>query len=194
MGIFRNRNEEVIDLSDDGLIAVDTESTATAADLSFDTENVSEGVPAESNDAESMTTTDDLVQEERVQREDQWKQAALSTAEHWPQVKGDLRALVSKMVEISRRYGDDQLWQRAPEGLMREAAMEMYGLPKVLDSGALSSAVRQAHEHGMQFASRQAKSKAGLAPSAVRRSKASVPSEEERIINQMRKARRTSIF
>lgn len=97
------------------------------------------------------------------------------------------------MVEISCRYGDETLWQRAPGGLMREAAVELFGMPRRSDPAVLAEVVRQAHQQGRQQALQQQQAKAGLSPH-ISQQQPAAPSAEEQIIHDMMRARSSAIF
>ena len=123
-----------------------------------------------------------------------WQEAARSVADHWPQIKGDLPALLARMKAISESYGDPTLWQRAPAGIMREAAVELYGMPSRPDDGALYQAVRAAHEQGRKAAADRRRALAGLAPPQISRSAPPPLTEEEKILQDMRRARKGRLF
>ena len=52
------------------------------------------------------------------------------------------KTLVEKMVEISSRYGDGYLWRKNPEGMLMQAAMELWGPPKVINQQAVAAAAQ----------------------------------------------------
>lgn len=52
------------------------------------------------------------------------------------------KTLVEKMVEISSRYGDGYLWRRNPEGMLMQAALELWGPPKVINQQAVAAAAQ----------------------------------------------------
>lgn len=129
-----------------------------------------------------------------AEQERRWQEAARSVAGHWPQLKQDLPALLTRMKAISERYGDPDLWQRAPAGIMREAAVELYGMPARPDDGALGQAVRAAHEQGRRAAADRRRALAGLAPPQASRPAPPPLTEEEKIVRDMRRARRGRLF
>ena len=126
--------------------------------------------------------------------EQQWREAAAAVDGHWPQVRENLPAVLARMKQISQRYGDESLWQRAPVGLMREAAVELYGMPPRPDAALLQGALRSAHEQGRQAALERRRSLVGLAPPQLSRSAPPPLSEEERIIRDIAGAKRGRLF
>ena len=200
MSIFR-RGQNAPDLSDAGLEqAEQTQAVAEAeavpekesADPAAETEQARQAeTPEATPDAEGASDSCSLPDPEREQR---WQEAARAVADHWPQMKEDLPALLGRMKQISERYGDPELWQRSPAGIMREAAVELYGMPPRPDAGALSQAVRAAHEQGRQAAADRRLTLAGLAPPQVSRSAPPPLTEEEKILRDMRQARKGRLF
>ena len=112
----------------------------------------------------------------------------------WPQAAGQGQALIAKMNEIGARYGDPLLWQRAPEGIMREAAIELFGLPRTKDNTYAKVAAEAARNAAMEEMLRRDKAKAGLAKKKGGSSPAAPPSEEEKIVAEIAKARDHRIF
>lgn len=206
MSIFKRRMEEEMDLSDAALLSSPeaqdtaageadssvlpplTEEPADASALEQAAAATDEGVALLDEQQQAQRT----LEEEAAVREAAWQQAACETVQHWPQIRQDMPAVLHKMVEISRRYGDETLWQRAPGGLMREAAVELFGMPRRSDPAALAEAVRQAHQQGRQQALQQ-QAKAGLAPH-ISQQQPAAPSAEEQIIRDMMRARSSAIF
>ena len=190
MSLFR-RHDAAPDLSDQALNeSVDALAAAGAAEQESgaDTEPLSVAAPGpDSAPAEPPS-------EPGPEQEQRWQEAARSVAGHWPQIKGDLPALLSRMKAISESYGDTTLWQREPAGIMREAAVELYGMPARPDDGALFQAVRAAHEQGRKAAAERRRALAGLAPPQISRSAPPPLTEEEKILRDMRQARKGRLF
>ena len=200
MSIFRRRQEEeAAALSDAALLAAAevaaAEATAaetaaeTAAGESAAADAAAETAPETAETAEAAPSLQQLQQQEAA-----WQQALAEALPHWPQLCAAPRALLAKMSEISARYGDARLWQRAPAAILREAAIELYGLPAAPAAGAIRAAVEQAHAAGMRRAAECDRSKLGLAPPRSARRAPAAISEEERIIREMTAARRGGIF
>lgn len=198
MSIFRRRQEEeAAALSDAALLAVaevaetaaETAAAETAAGESAAADAAAETAPETAETAEAAPSLQQLQQQEAA-----WQQALAEALPHWPQLCAAPRALLAKMSEISARYGDARLWQRAPAAILREAAIELYGLPAAPAAGAIRAAVEQAHAAGMRRAAECDRSKLGLAPPRSARRAPAAISEEERIIREMTAARRGGIF
>lgn len=190
MGIFRRRNEEeAIALSDDSLLAAEA-AAATAQNGEAEAAQADADEPA----AEPETGPAPACGADAAAREEAWQQAVREATRHWPRLCDEPRQLIAKMAEISARYGDAALWQRAPAGILREAAIELFGLPSTPEAGALGAAVRQAHAEGMRLAAERSQAKLGLAPPSGAKRPPSALSEEERIIRDMAAARRGGIF
>lgn len=198
MGIFRNRREPELDLSDDSLLAETAEAAAEALPASGP-QAVSDAGPAEREES-GADNTDSAAQAalapqpSRAEQEQVWRTAATENARHWPQLMSDPRRLLAKMADISARYGDSSLWQRAPAGIMREAAIELYGLPQSVDNSVISGAIQQAHAEGQRLAASRHQAKLGLAPPRGASVVPPIVSEEQRIIREMMEARRGGIF
>lgn len=186
MSIFRRHSEPSPDLSDQAL-------TGEAAAAPAEEAAAGEEAPAAPPEAETAPAATLSVEPDPAQ-EQQWQEAARSVAGHWPQIREDLPALVGRMKAISERYGDPTLWQRSPAGIMREAAVELYGMPARPDAGALAQAVRAAHEQGRRAAAERSRTLAGLAPPQVSRSAPPPLTEEEKILRDMRQARKGRLF
>ena len=201
MSIFRRRQEEeAAALSDAALLAAaevaaaaetaaETAAAETAAGESAAADAAAETAPETAETAEAAPSLQQLQQQEAA-----WQQALAEALPHWPQLCAAPRALLAKMSEISARYGDARLWQRAPAAILREAAIELYGLPAAPAAGAIRAAVEQAHAAGMRRAAECDRSKLGLAPPRSARRAPAAISEEERIIREMTAARRGGIF
>lgn len=205
MSIFRRRQEEeAAALSDAALLAAAEAAAAetaaaetaaaeaaaeTAAGESAAADAAAETAPETAETAEAAPSLQQLQQQEAA-----WQQALAEALPHWPQLCAAPRALLAKMSEISARYGDARLWQRAPAAILREAAIELYGLPAAPAAGAIRAAVEQAHAAGMRRAAECDRSKLGLAPPRSARRAPAAISEEERIIREMTAARRGGIF
>ena len=184
MGIFR-RNQ--IDLSDEGLaLAAEDSNVIKEAAADEGQTNIRDHSSAVNSLAAAggLSTEDDLPAQEtgqeleeqqpalsaeqKAEREALWQEAAASVAASWPQAMGQGQQLIAKMVEISQRYGDAQLWQRVPAGIMREAALEEMN--------------------------RRNQAKAGLEKRRGRQTHPPALTEEEKIIEQISQARGGSIF
>lgn len=199
MSIFRRRQEEeAAALSDAALLAVaEVAEVAEAAETAAETatgesaaaDAAADTAPETAETAEAAPSLQQLQQQEAA-----WQQALAEALPHWPQLCAAPRALLAKMSEISARYGDARLWQRAPAAILREAAIELYGLPAAPAAGAIRAAVEQAHAAGMRRAAECDRSKLGLAPPRSARRAPAAISEEERIIREMTAARRGGIF
>lgn len=206
MSIFRRRQEEeAAALSDAALLAAaeavaaeavaaeaaaaETAAAETATGESAAADAAAEAAPETAETAEAAPSLQQLQQQEAA-----WQQALAEALPHWPQLCAAPRALLAKMSEISARYGDARLWQRAPAAILREAAIELYGLPAAPAAGAIRAAVEQAHAAGMRRAAECDRSKLGLAPPRSARRAPAAISEEERIIREMTAARRGGIF
>ena len=190
MSIFKRRMEEEMDLSDAALLSSPeaqdtaageadssvlpplTEEPADASALEQATAATDEGVALLDEQQQAQRT----LEEEAAVREAAWQQAACETVQHWPQIRQDMPAVLHKMVEISR-----------------EAAVELFGMPRRSDPAALAEAVRQAHQQGRQQALQQQQAKAGLAPH-ISQQQPAAPSAEEQIIRDMMRARSSAIF
>lgn len=200
MGIFRRREEAEIDLSDEALQQVAEAETpleeAEEAELcQAAAETAQKGVFAAADEQGEVADAPqpDALAADLLAAEERWQQAAQDVAQHWPQMQGSLPQLVRKMAEISARYGDERLWQRSPKGIMREAAVELFGMPVRPDSGAVSAALQQAHEQGRKLAAERNRAKLGLAP-RISRSSAPPLSAEDEIVREMAAARKSGIF
>ena len=210
MGIFR-RNQ--IDLSDEGLALAAEDSTvikeaaadegqtnirdhssavnslAAAGGLSTE-----DDLPAQETGQELEEQQPALSAEQKAEREALWQEAAASVAASWPQAMGQGQQLIAKMVEISQRYGDAQLWQRVPAGIMREAAIELYGMPLSRDNDYSRIAAQSAREAALEEMNRRNQAKAGLEKRRGRQTHPPALTEEEKIIEQISQARGGSIF
>ena len=216
MGIFR-RNQ--IDLSDEGLALAAEESNAidkaaadedqpafaqghTVSSLTADTlatgeeDSLGDDLPAEESQQESFARGDKqpLTAAEKAEKEALWQEAAASVAASWPQAMGQGQQLIAKMVEISQRYGDSELWQRAPAGIMREAAIELYGMPSNRDNDYARMAAQSAREAALMEMNTRNQAKAGLAKRRGRQSPPPALTEEEKIIEQISQARGRGIL
>ena len=187
MSLFR-RKEDLPDLSDEALN--ESAETADSGEPDSGREASDPVAPAE---APSEAPSEPAA-EPGPEQEQRWQEAARSVAGHWPQVKADLPSLLARMKKISESYGDPDLWQREPAGIMREAAVELYGMPSRPDDGALAQAVRAAHEQGRKAAADRRRALAGLAPPQISRSAPPPLTEEEKILRDMRQARKGRLF
>ena len=210
MGIFR-RNQ--IDLSDEGLaLAAEDSNVIKEAAADEGQTNIRDHSSAVNSLAAAggLSTEDDLPAketgqeleeqqpalsaEQKAEREALWQEAAASVAASWPQAMGQGQQLIAKMVEISQRYGDAQLWQRVPAGIMREAAIELYGMPLSRDNDYARIAAQSAREAALEEMNRRNQAKAGLEKRRGRQTHPPALTEEEKIIEQISQARGGSIF
>ncbi len=197
MGIFRKHD---IDLSDEALNQTAEDSneiangSATEAAEASAQQNPESDAQDDSEETAEQAEHNPLDQEAQAERESQWQQAREQIADLWPEAMGEGEKLISRMVEIGERYGDPQLWQRSPQGIMREAAIELFGLPKERDNGYARIAAEAAREAAMQEMSLRDQAKTGLAKTKSRQAPPPPLTEEEKIINAIAKARRGSIF
>lgn len=195
MSLFR-RKEDTPDLSDQALSeSAEAAERAEGARQESGMQEASDptAAPGPDPDADASPAASPAA-EPGPEQERRWQEAARSVAGHWPQIKGDLPALLARMKEISAGYGDPDLWQRAPAGIMREAAVELYGMPSRPDDGALFQAVRAAHEQGRKAAADRRRTLAGLAPPQISRSAPPPLTEEEKILQDMKRARKGRLF
>ena len=210
MGIFR-RNQ--IDLSDEGLaLAAEDSNVIKEAAADEGQTNIRDHSSAVNSLAAAggLSTEDDLPAQEtgqeleeqqpalsaeqKAEREALWQEAAASVAASWPQAMGQGQQLIAKMVEISQRYGDAQLWQRVPAGIMREAAIELYGMPLSRDNEYARIAAQSARDAALEEMNRRNQAKAGLEKRRGRQTHPPALTEEEKIIEQISQARGGSIF
>ena len=210
MGIFR-RNQ--IDLSDEGLaLAAEDSNVIKEAAADEGQTNIRDHSSAVNSLAAAggLSTEDDLPAQEtgqeleeqqpalsaeqKAEREALWQEAAASVAASWPQAMGQGQQLIAKMVEISQRYGDAQLWQRVPAGIMREAAIELYGMPLSRDNEYARIAAQSAREAALEEMNRRNQAKAGLEKRRGRQTHPPALTEEEKIIEQISQSRGGSIF
>ena len=210
MGIFR-RNQ--IDLSDEGLaLAAEDSNVIKEAAADEGQTNIRDHSSAVNSLAAAggLSTEDDLPAQEtgqeleeqqpalsaeqKAEREALWQEAVASVAASWPQAMGQGQQLIAKMVEISQRYGDAQLWQRVPAGIMREAAIELYGMPLSRDNDYARIAAQSAREAALEEMNRRNQAKAGLEKRRGRQTHPPALTEEEKIIEQISQARGGSIF
>lgn len=207
MGIFR-RNQ--IDLSDEGLALAAEESNANQGAAADERQPADEstGIVADIPDGSASVAADapelseqisavpaaGLNPAEKAEREALWQEAAATIAGSWPQALGQGEMLIAKMVEISQRYGDPELWQRAPEGIMREAAIELYGLPLNRDNDYARAAAQSARTAALAEMNRRNQAKAGLDKRRGRPAPPAAMTEEEQIIEQISRAKGKGIF
>ena len=179
------------DLSDQALSESAADETGAADDTGPESVGEAAADPIAASEPDKAASA---AAEPGPEQEQRWQEAARSVADHWPQIKGDLPAMLTRMKAISESYGDPTLWQRAPAGIMREAAVELYGMPSRPDDGALYQAVRAAHEQGRKAAADRRRALAGLAPPQISRSAPPPLTEEEKILQDMRRARKGRLF
>lgn len=214
MGIFGKRE---IDLSDEALAAAAEQSNEIASgsaaehsqnDASHeqsDLEQQLNGNQQQTAEAEEEQTEmeqaaaseleqDPWDSEAKAERENLWQQAKAETAELWPQAMGEGEKLISKMIEIGERYGDPQLWQRSPAGIMREAAIELFGLPRQRDNAYARLAAESAREAALKEMSLRNQAKIGLHKNNSRQAPPAPLTEEEKIIESISRAKKSNIF
>jgi len=189
MRLFHRREEETA-WDEDAFAEAGLPEDAAAEEAPAQEEPAAEAAPPE--EAETAPPEEDPAAL-FADREQHWQTAAMEVAAHWPQVREDMPGLVAKMAELSAQYGDRTLWQRNPHSLMREAAIELYGMPQLPNGDAIARAVQQAHADGMAQGMQNARAKAGLAPGRVHAPHKTL-TEEERIIRDMVQARKQSMF
>jgi len=204
MGIFRRQE---IDLSDEGLALAAEESNGIVNQSAADgggplspgnTQDIAEPAARtapEAEGGEQGSPPRAQAAEARPEgREQGWQSAAEKISAAWPQAFAHGEELVAKMVEIGGRYGDPQLWQRSPEGIMREAAIELFGWPKNRDNEYAKIAAQAARDAALKEMSRRNQLKAGLEQPSVRKSAPAPLTEEEKILEEIRRARGRGIF
>ncbi len=125
---------------------------------------------------------------------DPWQQAAGELDRLWPELAGRKRELFNKMGEISGRYGDPGLWRRQPQGIMREAALELLGPPRGLTERAVREAAKAARAAALAEAEARQRAKIGLAPGHAGRSAPPPLTEEQKLIRAMSTAKGRGIF
>ena len=126
--------------------------------------------------------------------ESRWQQAVADVSRQWPEMQGKMEAVVKRMTEISQRYGDSGLWQQHPAGIMREAALELFGPPSKNISRAVRAAAAAARKAALREAELRHQEKIGLSLGKSRRSDMSPLSEEEKLIRAMASAKSRGIF
>jgi len=125
---------------------------------------------------------------------DPWVKAAGELDRLWPELASRKAELFNKMGEISARYGDPALWQRQPQGIMREAALELLGPPKGRTDQAVREAVKAARQAALAEAEARQRAKLGLAPGAAGRGGPPTLTEEQKLIRAMSSAKSRGIF
>jgi|GEM_PF-6924763 len=125
---------------------------------------------------------------------DPWGQAAGELDRLWPELASRKAELFNKMGEISSRYGDPALWRRQPQGIMREAALELLGPPRGRVDQAVREAVKAARQAALAEAEARQRAKIGLAPGAAARSGPPSLTEEQKLIRAMSSAKGRGIF
>lgn len=110
----------------------------------------------------------------------------LQTAQDFPQAKTEdgRRQVVEKMVEISSRYGDGYLWRKNPSGMLLQAALELWGPPKVIDQQAVNAATETGKAQALAELQNKEQAKSQLtAPQTVNnKDQTTEISEDEKII------------
>lgn len=115
----------------------------------------------------------------------------------FPEAKGkeQQKELISKMVEVSRGYGDPMLWKKNPAGMLKQAALELYGVPKQIDQAAIDAAVAAAKQQAAASAGARESSKTGLAISQQNNQHPTAePTFDEKVIDDIFAVRGGGIF
>ncbi|MEG2213016.1 MAG: hypothetical protein RRY35_03865, partial [Clostridiales bacterium] len=103
--------------------------------------------------------------------------------------------LVGKMAERSRVMGDDQLWQRRPEDLMKLAAMELFGFQTETEQAAIDAVAKAKEQQTIDEIKNRNAAKAGLAINhSNNRSGESNATEEQQVINAIFAAGKGGFF
>lgn len=106
-----------------------------------------------------------------------------------------LEQFAPKLVEISRElYGDDNGWTKNPLRVMREAAIELYGLPKKVDQKLLDEATQKAQQKAVEELRQREAGKGSAAPANTGGVKNTEPTEEDDIIKGIASARISGVF
>lgn len=117
-----------------------------------------------------------------ARRERTWEEACKDAAQNWPELWKDKEALVGKMAEIALEIGDRDLMFQQPKRIMKMAALELYGPPKVIDKEAIQAAAKAAKEDATRDLAQRNAGKAGLAAAQKTNQITDKPlTEEERI-------------
>ena len=106
----------------------------------------------------------------------------------FPEAKGkeQQKELISKMVEVSRGYGDPMLWKKNPAGMLKQAALELYGVPKQIDQAAIDAAVAAAKQQTAAAINAKESAKTGLTINQQNNQQQTAePSYEEKVINDI---------
>ena len=187
-------NEDALDLSDQGLLARLLQQEEPLPPETADPEQQGQPDPEQLTLRPTPETLNDPgATPDPAAQEQLWEQAQQQVLQLWPQAQGDMESLVRLMTEISQEYGDGQLWQRDPVGMLRHAAMELYGPP----SQNLEQVVQAALLAGQQEQARREKEqqrRLTLAPSGLRQSRPAPLSPDQEIIRAMAQSRRNGIF
>ena len=116
------------------------------------------------------------------QQRDSFDRALRGVQALFPQATDPAEAqrLMQRMIQRSRFWGEDDIWRKHPEEMMKIAALDLYGVPQAQDVG--ENATGEEARTAREILSRNA-DKAGLAiyPKNNKGSQ-SEPSEEEKII------------
>lgn len=105
------------------------------------------------------------------------------------------KQLIGKMVEISETYGDRNLWRRNPMGMLKQAAFEIYGVPKQVDQTAIDAAVAAAKQQTAADIAAKESAKTGLTINQQNnQQKTAAPSYEEEVINGILAVKRGGLF
>ena len=96
------------------------------------------------------------------------------------------KQLIGKMVEISETYGDRNLWRKNPMGMLKQAAIEIYGIPKQVNQTAIDAAVAAAKQQTAADIAAKESAKSGLTINQQNnQQKTAAPSYEEKVINDI---------
>lgn len=109
--------------------------------------------------------------------------------------KEEQTQLIRKMVEISETYGDRNLWRRNPAGMLKQAALELYGVPQKVDQSAIDAAVTAAkNKTAADIAAKEA-AKTGLTINQQNnQQKTATQTYEEKIIDEIFNVKRGGLF
>lgn len=109
--------------------------------------------------------------------------------------KEEQTQLIRKMVEISETYGDRNLWRRNPAGMLKQAALELYGVPQKVDQSAIDAAVTAAkNKTAADIAAKEA-AKTGLTINQQNnQQKTATQTYEEKIIDDIFNVKRGGLF
>ena len=129
----------------------------------------------------------DIRREMQIREDSANLNAALAKmASSFPQAKDadGQKTMVEKMVEISSRYGDGYLWRKNPEGMLMQAALELWGMPKVIDQQAVDAAAATGKAQALAELQKKEQAKGQITQPQTQNNKDQTAelSEEEKII------------